>query len=162
MALMATTSGTIRARATAATAARATATAARRAGFISDQPFEEARIGAASIYCSDGRFGEQIDDFLHRGLKLPRYDRLALPGGPACYSGGLSVFWEGQSAERQLDFLCRVHNLERLVLIAHDGCAFYRESLKIPVDRMEERQKDDLNKAAARVRIAQPSLQVEA
>ena len=53
-----------------------------------------ARIHAASIYCSDGRFGEQMDEFLHQGLGLPRYDRLAVPGGPACCSGELSVFWE--------------------------------------------------------------------
>jgi hypothetical protein len=33
------------------------------------------------------------------------------------------VFWEGHSGERQLDFLCRVHGLERLVLIAHEGSA---------------------------------------
>jgi hypothetical protein len=52
-------------------------------GFISTVPFTEARIRAASIYCSDGRFGEQIDEFLHQGLGLPRYDRLAVPGGPA-------------------------------------------------------------------------------
>jgi hypothetical protein len=91
--------------------ATATATATKRAGFISAQPFEEARIRAASIYCSDGRFGEQMDDFL---------------------------------------------------LIAHDRCAFYREWLKIPAQRLEERQKDDLNKTAARVRIAQPNLRVEA
>ena len=32
-----------------------------------------------------------------------------MPGGPACLSGALSVFWEGHSAERQLDFLCHVH-----------------------------------------------------
>src|SRR5208283_2204549 len=33
--------------------------------------FDENRIRAAALYCSDGRFGEQIDDFLHNGLKLP-------------------------------------------------------------------------------------------
>ena len=42
--------------------------------------FDENRIRAAAIYCSDGRFGEQIDDFLHNGLKLPRCDRLVVPG----------------------------------------------------------------------------------
>ena len=45
--------------------------------------FDENRIRAAALYCSDGRFGEQIDDFLHNGLKLPRCDRLVVPGGAA-------------------------------------------------------------------------------
>jgi hypothetical protein len=126
--------------------------------FVSSLKFDGARIHAASIYCSDGRVGEQIDEFLHEGLRLPRYDRLAMPGGPACYSGGL---WEGHSAERQLDFLCRVHGLERLVLIAHQGCAFYSEWLKVPADQLEQRQLEDVRKAVARIRLAQPSLKVE-
>jgi len=127
--------------------------------FVSSIPFDGARIHAASIYCSDGRAGEQIDEFLHEGLHLPRYDRLAMPGGPACYSGGL---WEGHSAERQLDFLCRVHGLERVVLIAHQECAFYLDWLKVPAAELEQRQREDLAKAAARIRQAQPNLAVEA
>ena len=39
-------------------------------------------FAAAAVYCSDGRFGEHVDDFLHNALKLPRYDRLAVPGVP--------------------------------------------------------------------------------
>ena len=133
----------------------------RGAGFGSTVPFTEARIRAASIYCSDGRFGEQIDEFLHQGLGLPRYDRLAVPGGPACFSGTLSVFWEGHSGERQLEFLVRVHGLERVVLIAHAGCAFYLDWLKTRPEELEARQIEDLLKAAARLRLAHPSLSVE-
>ena len=134
----------------------------RQRAFVSTVRFDEDRIRAASIYCSDGRFGEQMDEFLHEGLKLPRYNRLAVPGGPACFSGSLSVFWEGHSGERQLDFLSRVHGLERLVLIAHAGCAFYLEWLKIRPEDLEARQLDDVVKGAARVRAALPTLAVEA
>ena len=35
------------------------------------------------FYCSDGRWGEAFDEFCHAGLGLPRYDRFAVPGGPA-------------------------------------------------------------------------------
>jgi hypothetical protein len=130
-------------------------------GFLSSVPFTEARIRAASIYCSDGRYGEQMDEFLHQGLGLPRYDRLAVPGGPACFTGGLSVFWEGHSGERQLEFLARVHGLERLVLIAHAGCAFYLETLRTRPEELEARQIEDLVTAAARLRLAHPALAVE-
>src|SRR5262245_62890171 len=41
------------------------------------------RIGAMAIYCSDGRWGEAMDEFCHRHLQIPRYDRWAVPGGPA-------------------------------------------------------------------------------
>src|SRR5262245_27070818 len=131
-------------------------------GFISSIPWDQARIRAASIYCSDGRFGEQMDEFLHQGLGLPRYDRLAVPGGPACLSGALSVFWESHSAERQLDFLCHVHKLERLIMSAHEGCAFYLEWLKVRAEEFAARQLDDVNRAATRVRQAQPALKLEA
>src|SRR6185369_346788 len=130
--------------------------------FISSLPFDGARIHAASIYCSDGRVGEQIDEFLHQGLGLPRYDRLAVPGGPACLSGALSVFWESHSAERQLDFLCHVHKLEKLVMIAHEGCAFYLDWLKVKPEEFAARQLEDVKRAATRVRQAQPTLKVDA
>jgi len=131
-------------------------------GFNSSIAFDQARIRAASIYCSDGRFGEQMDEFLHQGLGLPRYDRLAVPGGPACLSGALSVFWESHSAERQLDFLCHVHKLERLIMIAHEGCAFYLEWLKVKPEEFAARQLDDVKRAATRVRQSRPTLKVEA
>jgi hypothetical protein len=130
--------------------------------FTSSIKFDADRIRAAAIYCSDGRYGEQMDQFLHEGLKLPRYDRLAIPGGPACFSGSLHSFWEGQSAERQLDFLCRVHGLEKLVLIAHHGCAFYLDWLKVKPEDLEKRQLEDLAKAVARTRHKQPKLAVSA
>src|SRR6185436_2256947 len=131
-------------------------------GFSSTIGWDQARIRAASIYCSDGRFGEQMDEFLHQGLGLPRYDRLAVPGGPACLSGALSVFWESHSAERQLDFLCHVHKLEKLVMIAHEGCAFYLDWLKVKPEEFAARQLEDVKRAATRVRQAQPTLKLEA
>jgi hypothetical protein len=133
----------------------------QRPGFISTVGFDEDRIRAASVYCSDGRYGEQIDEFLHAGLKLPRYDRLAMPGGPACFTGSLSVFWEGHSAERQLDFLCKVHGLEKLVLIAHAGCAFYLDTLRVPPGELDARQRADILRAAARASTAHPTLAIE-
>ncbi|HVU52530.1 MAG TPA: hypothetical protein VHL80_17745 [Polyangia bacterium] len=140
----------------------ATGPARGDAPFISGVAFEEARIRAASLYCSDGRYGEQFDDFLHHALHLPRYDRLAVPGGPACLTGRLDVFWEGHSAQQQLDFLAAVHGLERLVLIQHQGCAFYRQWLKVRDEALEARQVEDLHKAAELMRRRHPELRVDA
>lgn len=41
---------------------------------------------AVAVYCSDSRYGNHPDEFLRPHLGLPRYDRLALPGGPAWQS----------------------------------------------------------------------------
>lgn len=122
--------------------------------FTSSVGFESGRIHAAAVYCSDGRFGEQCDDLLQNGLKLPRYDRLAVPGGAACFAGHFGTWAEAEGAFSQLRFLIEVHGLERVVLIAHEGCAFYTERLKVAKDDLVQRQHEDLGLASRRIRDA--------
>ena len=112
-------------------------------------PYNAARIHAAAIYCSDGRLGEHFDDFLENGLKLPRYDRVTLPGGPACLAGHPQAHLEEQGVMDELQFLVEVHGLKRVVLIAHQSCAFYSSRLALKEPRMELVQKADLVRAAA-------------
>ena len=112
-------------------------------------PYEATRIGAAAVYCSDGRVGEHFDDFLQDGLKLPRYDRVALPGGPACLAGHPQAHLEEQGVVDELKFLVEVHKLRRVVLIAHQGCAFYKTRLDLDEPRLERVQRADLVRAAA-------------
>src|ERR1044072_3029115 len=97
----------------------------RKVVYASQVPFDQQRIGAAAIYCSDGRFGEQMDEFLQKGLALPRYDRVAIPGGAACLAGHLSAYHAKEAMEQQIHLLIQVHGLRRIVLIAHQDCAFY-------------------------------------
>jgi hypothetical protein len=125
-------------------------------------PFEEARIGAAAVYCSDGRFGEQFDDFLQQVLQLPRYDRLAIPGGAAALAGHFAAYREGDMVADQLRFLVEVHDLRRVVLIAHEDCAFYTKRLEISAIDLLQTQREDLAKAARRVRELSPRLAVDA
>ena len=111
--------------------------------FESSIRFDVKRIRAAAVSCSDGRFGEQCDDFLHNGLQLPRYDRLAVPGGAACLAGHFAAYREEQAAIEELRFLVEVHGLEQVILIAHDNCAFYRERLAVLPFELESRQTED-------------------
>ncbi len=122
--------------------------------------FDESRIGAAALYCSDGRFGEQMDDYLHTSRGWPRYDRLALPGGPALLSGSLSVLWDEETLRKYLEFLVRTHELKQLALIAHEGCIFYREWLRVPPGEIAKRQLADLQQARQRIAHMLPGLQV--
>jgi hypothetical protein len=133
-----------------------------RQPFESEHRFEATRIRAAAIYCSDGRFGEQFDDFLHRGLGLPRYDRVGVPGGAACLAGHFAAYREEEAVLEQLRFLMRVHEIERLVLIAHEGCAFYTQWLNISPLTLREQQRGDLIKAARRLERFGRGLHVEA
>jgi hypothetical protein len=111
--------------------------------------YDSSRIHAAALYCSDGRLGEHFDDFLQNGLSLPRYDRLCLPGGPACVAGHPQAHLEEKGVVDELQFLVEVHKLRRVVLIAHQGCAFYATRLELKEPRLELLQRADLVRAAA-------------
>ena len=120
--------------------------------FDSKTPYVPQRIHAAAIYCSDGRMGEHFDDFLMNGLKLPRYDRLALPGGPAALADHSETKLEHAAVADELKFLVEVHGLNRVVLIQHQNCAFYTGRLKLEGFAVERTQLEDLASAAAFVR----------
>jgi hypothetical protein len=124
--------------------------------------FDANRIGAAAVYCSDGRFGEHFDEFLHRCLKLPRYDRLAVPGGAACLAGHFLAFREEEGLAEQLRFLVKVHRLERLVLVAHQDCAYYTERLHLTGLQLETQQREDMQTAIQRIRSFGTGLTIEA
>ena len=66
--------------------------------FASQSPFDAKGFKAAAIYCSDGRFADQVNDFLHQGLGLAGYDRLAIAGGPACFAGHFEAYREEEEA----------------------------------------------------------------
>ena len=123
--------------------------------------FDENRIRAAAVYCSDGRFGEHFDDFLHNSLKLPRYDRLAAPGGAACLAGRFLAFREEEGLAEQLRFLIRTHRLERVVLIAHENCGFYTERLHVSPQNIETQQREDMQTAIKRIGSFASGLVVE-
>jgi hypothetical protein len=124
--------------------------------------FDENRIRAAAVYCSDGRFGEHFDDFLHNSLKLPRYDRLAAPGGAACLAGHFLAFREEEGMAEQLRFLVKVHGIQRVVLIAHQDCAFYTERLHVSPPQIETQQREDMQAAVQRIGSLASGLQVDA
>ena len=128
--------------------------------FQSDIPFESERIHAAGVYCSDGRFGEQVDDLLHNGLGLPRYDRLVVPGGPALFASNFSSYREEEAAVSQLKFLVEFHALEHVVLVGHESCAYYLHRLKVPELQLPERQIEDMRKAAQHIRDVAPRVEV--
>jgi hypothetical protein len=132
--------------------------------FTSTLPFQHERVGAAAIYCSDGRYGEQMDDFLHNGLLVPHYDRVAIPGGAACLADHMLAMRERSALTRQLQFLLEAHNLTRVVLIAHQDCGFYKQNVhpyKLRQRPLEDFQFADLNRAAEIIRGWKPHPEVE-
>ena len=135
-----------------ALSARAVSTVSVEVAYRSALPYDRQRVRAAALYCSDGRVGEHFDDFMQNGLKLPRYDRIALPGGPACLAGYSQAQLEEAGVIDELRFLVEAHELSRVILIQHQGCAFYGVRLKVPDERMAQLQKADLVRAAYMIR----------
>jgi hypothetical protein len=129
--------------------------------FTSTELWDPARIGALVLYCSDGRWGESFDEFCHRRLLIPRYDRWAVPGGPVCLVPRDTDAGFCRGAWEQLDFLVRAHQLRRLVLIAHYGCAYYAELLGKGPDDCLPTQAEDLRTAAVALREWFPGVGVE-
>lgn len=129
--------------------------------WCSTLPFTPSRIGACAIYCSDGRFNEQFDQFLHEQCKLPRYDRLVVPGGAAALAGRFASYREEDALEELLRLLIEAHALERVVLIAHAGCGYYQRRMRVAAQDLLARQVEDLGRAGARIQRLAPHLCVE-
>jgi hypothetical protein len=120
------------------------------------------RIKALALYCSDGRWGEAFDEFCQRHLQIPRYDRWAVPGGPAWLASADNDPRLLDAARIQLDFLVRVHDLEQIVLISHFGCAVYGHRLGQSPEDCLPTQIDDVFTAASTLRAWHPQLSVKA
>jgi hypothetical protein len=131
------------------------------ADFTSTWPWDEERIHAMALYCSDGRWGLAFDEFCQKHLRIPRYDRWAVPGGPAWLLPNRDETGFLQAARLQLDFLVQAHGLERIVLISHYGCAYYAQRLNKGPDACLAFQKDDLRRAAETLHDWYPEIQVE-
>ena len=129
--------------------------------FKSSIPWFHQRVGAAAVYCADGRYNDQTDDFLHQHLGLPRYDRVVIPGGAGCLAGHTHAMRERGAFEKQLRFLVESHQIKRIVLIAHEDCGFYRHLLRLRTP-IEAQQCQDLLAVAAMIRTWTDGLQVDA
>jgi len=131
--------------------------------FISTHRWNPERIHAMAIYCSDGRWGQAFDEFCHEALRMPRYDRFAVPGGPLwLVMRDISLTIPYSAARDQLQFLVKAHQLERAVLFGHYGCAYYAHILGPDPDRCLAAQEEDLRAGAKVLGGWFPGMRVEA
>ena len=93
--------------------------------FTATAAFQPSHPHALAIYCSDGRFTEPVEELL-RHLGHPRLDTLTLQGGPGLLNVLAAGFVDLDATKRATAFLVRGHALKEIVLIAHEGCGYYR------------------------------------
>ncbi len=127
--------------------------------FLSRALFAPAHPDSLAVYCSDGRFTRAVEELLahlgHSGL-----DTLTLPGGPALLSASTS-YAEREAVARAASFLITGHHIRSVVLIAHQGCGYYRD--RYPGESaaaIEERQLADLRGARQALELSHPSLKI--
>jgi len=131
--------------------------------YESTVPWNPTRPDTVIISCVDGRWRAQIQEFAANYLKAGLHaDFLAVPGGIEPLTLFDLVPKDFNFFRRRLESLIAAHGTTRIVAIAHQDCAWYKErtlfSFKLD---LRERQISDLKKVAARLRENLPDVAVE-
>jgi len=125
------------------------------------EAFDPGHPQALAVYCSDGRFTRAVEALLCK-LGHDRLDTMTLPGGPAllCTSG--ANLSEVDTFTRAAHFLIEGHHIGHAVVIAHEGCGYYRNRYGRMAAAQIERLQHEHLQAAARVLLRRhPELTVE-
>ena len=77
---------------------------------------------------------------------------IAMPGGPACLAGHPATYVSSDRIAEELNFLVEAHELNRVILIAHQGCGLYAKATGLGDSLLEGQQKADLAEAARHIR----------
>ena len=124
--------------------------------------FDPKHPQAIAVYCSDGRFTRAVEELLE-GLGHARIDTLTMPGGPALLDLTSAMPSDRDAVGRAVRFLIRGHELREVVLVAHEGCGYYRA--RHPTrskEAIREVQLADLRSAATILRLEHPQISVSA
>lgn len=131
--------------------------------YESSIPWNPKRPDTVIISCVDGRWRAHIQDFTVNHLKADLHaDFLAVPGGIEPLTLFDLVPKDFNFFRRRLESLIEAHGTRRIVAIAHQDCAWYKERkfLSLKID-LRERQIADLKRVAARLRETLPDVAVE-
>lgn len=142
------------------------------AAYRSRKPYTDAASSVLVIACSSNTFYPFLREFLENALGLAEgsFDALLVPGGAQflLLSDYLPKFaWVGR---KWISFLVERHRLSRVIVVAHDDCAWYAEERLLPAFLLRfghdtlpaaERQRRDLGEIAGLLRNLLPSTSVE-
>ena len=128
--------------------------------FLAVEPFEAAHPDALAVYCSDGRFTNAVEE-LFRSLGHRRLDTVTMPGGPALFNVWLAGMSDSMAIGAAVRFLVEAHGIRRVILLAHEGCGFYRKHYgALGPEAIRSHQEDDLRQAARVLRQTHDSIDV--
>jgi len=125
------------------------------------EPFDASHPPVLAIYCSDGRFTNAVEA-LARASGYPRVDTLTLPGGPALLCLAAANLSEVDTMGRAARFLIEGHQTRHVLLVAHQGCGYYRKRYpRFPDAKIEEHQREHLALASKTLARQFPELFIE-
>lgn len=125
------------------------------------EEFHEGHPNALAIYCSDGRFTRAVEALVSE-LGHERLDTMTLPGGPALLCTAGANLSEVDTVVRAAHFLIEGHRIVQVVLVAHQGCGYYRNRYpRLAAAQLEEHQREHLAVAARALRRRHPELTVQ-
>ena len=125
------------------------------------EPFDASHPPALAIYCSDGRFTNAVES-LARTSGHERVDTLTLPGGPALLCPAAANLSEVDTVARAAQFLIEGHRTRHVLLVAHQGCGYYRKRYpRLPDDQVERHQLEHLALATKILSRKHPDLYIE-
>jgi len=116
--------------------------------FTATTPFPGPGIDTLAVYCSDGRFVRQCEQFVEQQLQAERSDRLVVPGGPAA----LLESEAHPGAMAWARFLIEAHGIERIILITHADCGDYAHRRQLTGDDQRQAQQQDLATVTVKLR----------
>jgi len=117
-------------------------------------PWDPERPDTTIITCVDGRWYHHFQEFAREHLKAGhRTDFLAVPGGIEPMTLFDLIPKDFNFFRRRIEALVESHGTTRIVAIAHQDCAWYKQRKIGPftID-LRDRQIKDLRRSAARLR----------
>jgi len=114
-------------------------------------------IRTLAVHCSDGRFASACEQFITEDLGIQPCDRVVVPGGPTALLDPNA----GQALMEQTLFLIEAHAIERVLLIAHEDCGYYKGVLGVEAEDQSTCQPADLIATAEMLTEACPQLRIE-
>ncbi len=98
--------------------------------YIATATRQDSANEAGVIHCSDHRFQKSFREFLSEGLGLGSYALLAIPGGGHFSSMGDLLPKFAKVGLQSVKFLVTRSGANRIILIAHDDCLYFKEILQ--------------------------------
>lgn len=89
-------------------------------------PYSSKHPDTLALYCSDGRFTQAVEELCANRLEAHRIDTVTIPGGPGLLDIGKLALSNRAVVVNALGFLIIGHDIKRVVLVAHEGCGYYR------------------------------------